>query len=58
MATDKEVNQALLDAIAKATAEADSVQVSDPTSYLLRLAEAYAWVIRPGSSHSGGTAAK
>lgn len=34
--------------------EAAAEEFTDPIS-LLRLAEAYAWLYRPGASHGGGT---
>jgi len=47
MASDDDVRQALLDAIAK------KLQAGQTPSGILALAEAYAWVVVPNQGHGG-----
>lgn len=47
MATESEVQEKLLDQILAAASESKHPVV------LLQLAEAFAWVVRPGNSHGG-----
>ena len=59
MATESEVQAALLDLI-KTTAEKLTAETSASASPdgALKLAEAYAWLLRPAQSHGGGHSAQ